>query len=94
MDPEVRKLLEEVHALARDNHRLLRSVRRHQILETFGRYMLWIILILLSYVSYVSYIQPFMEKFRTDPQGAAQSFFGLPTSSDVQNLINSYKPGQ
>lgn len=93
MDPEIRKVLDEVHALTKDNHRLLRSVRRHQLLETFGRYVLWAIFIILSYYSYVSYLQPLLLRFSTNP-GTAAGGLGLPTSADLQKLINSYKPAQ
>lgn len=92
MDPELRKELDALHALVRDNHRILRHVRRHQIYETFGHYALWIFIILASGYSYLVYVQPLIQKFQVNPQGAAQSLFGLPTTADLQNLINSYKP--
>jgi hypothetical protein len=93
MDPEIRKVLDEVHALAKDNHRLLRAVRRHQILELFGRYVLWIVVILLTYYSYVTYAAPFIQKFSASPSAVTPGSLGLPTSADLQKLINSYKPG-
>ena len=92
MEPDLRKELDELHALVRDNHRLLRRVRRHQILETFGHYALWLIVILILAYGYLVYGRPLVEKFHANPQAAAQSLFGLPTSADLQNLINSNKP--
>ena len=93
MDPEIRRALDEIHALTKDNHRLLRAVRRHQILETFGRYVLWAVLILAAVYSYVVYVAPLVQRFSANPQSAASGIFGLPTSADIQKLINSYKPG-
>ncbi len=94
MEPDLRTEFEELRALVRDNHRMLRRVRRHQILETFGHYALWVILILASAYAYMVYLRPLMQKFRTNPQAAAQGILGLPTSADLQNLINSNKPAR
>jgi len=93
MDPELKRELDDIHALVKDNHRMLRAVRRHQLFETFGRYALWIIVAVLSYYSYAIYLQPFVQRFVVDPSGTTSSLFGLPTSVDLQKLVNSYKSG-
>ncbi len=80
MDPELRRALEEVHALTRDNHRLLRAVRRHQLLEMFGRYAFWLIVIGGTYYGYVAYFMPLAQKYAT---------LHPTTSSAVQNVVNS-----
>ena len=93
MDPELRKALDELHALTRDNHRLLRAVRRHQIIEMFGRYVLYALVLLSAYYSYVAYIAPFIRQYSANPSAVTPGVFGLPTSADLQKLLNSYKPG-
>src|SRR3989344_5836388 len=37
MDPELKKEIAEIHALAKDNHRMLRAIRRDQWLGFFGK---------------------------------------------------------
>ena len=92
MDSELRKELDELHALVRDNHRLLRHVRRHQILETFGHYALWIILILASAYSYFTYLAPLVRQFQVNPQSAASNLLGIPTFAELERLISGSKP--
>ena len=75
MDPEMKRELEEIHALAKDNHRLLRDMRRHQMWSTYGRVVIWLIVLASTLYVYQAYLAP----------------FGLPTSADIQKLINSYK---
>ena len=94
MDPEIRKALDEIHALTRDNHRLLRAVRRHQILETFGKLFIWAVVIVAGVYAYIGYVYPLIERYQANPQQAASNIFGLPTLSDLQNLVHSYQPGK
>ena len=91
MDPEVKREFAELHALVKDNHRLLRAVRRHQILEMFGKLALWLIIILVSGYAYIAYLNPLVAQFFS---GASSTPFGIPSSADLQKLIDSYKePG-
>lgn len=94
MDPELKRQLEEIHALARDNHHLLREVRRHQLIEMFGKYVFWLIVIGSSVYGVVNYLQPLATKFSASTGMTPSGLFGLPTSADIQKLINSYKAGQ
>lgn len=94
MDPELRRLLEETRALAKDNHSMLRAIRRGQWLSFFGKIIFWAVLLLLPFYFYQQYIQPTIEKFSTAPATAASNILGLPSSADIQKLIDSYKAGQ
>lgn len=94
MDPEIKQQLTEIHALVRDNHNLLRAVRRHQIFEMVGKYVFWIIIIASSVYWVVTYLEPLAAKFSTSTGMSPSGPFGLPTSADLQKLINSYKVGQ
>lgn len=93
MDPELQKTLEEIHALTKDNHRMLRAIRRDQILSFFGKIVLWVVVLALPLYLYQQYLEPLTAKFSTTP-GSVSSLFGLPTSADFQKMINSYKVGQ
>lgn len=95
MDPELKREMEEIHALAKDNHRMLRALRRHQLIGTFGKIAFWLIILGSSAYWYQVYLQPLVAKFSTlGGPSAAFDLFGLPTSADVQKLINSFKAGQ
>lgn len=88
MDAEVKKQLEELHALVKDNHRLLRAVRRHQLLETFGKLVFWLIVFAASGYAYLYYLAPVVQKFVEHPSATT---FGFPSSADLQKLIDSSK---
>ena len=95
MTPEERHLLEETHALAKDNHRMLRSVRRHQIITDFGKFFIWVIIIIGFFYGYLTYLRPAIDQFRaTGLITLPNSILNLPSSTELQNLINSYKAKQ
>ncbi|MBU6214769.1 hypothetical protein KGM48_02920 [Patescibacteria group bacterium] len=91
MDPEIKQQLAEIHALARENHRLLRAVRRHQMLDTWGKYILWLLFIVGAVGWVVTYLEPLAAKYTSATGTSPSGLFGLPTSADIQKLINSYK---
>lgn len=93
MDPDLRRELDEIHALVRDNHRMLRSVRRSQILSTVSTVIIWVIVLALPIYLYQQYLAPTIEKI-SNISGVSTttttSLFGLPSSEEVQKLINAY----
>jgi len=90
----VKRQFEELHALVKDNHRLLRAVRRHQLLETFGKLVLWLILLGVGGYFYAQYLAPVVQKFIENPGATSTGLFGLPSSADLQKLIESAKSGK
>ena len=94
MDPEIKRQLEEVHALAKDNHRLLRAMRRHQLFGTIVSVVFWLVILIAPFYLYQQYLQPFVAKFSATTGAPPSGLFGLPTSADIQKLINSFKAGQ
>lgn len=93
MDPELKKQLEEIHALARDNHQMLRAIRRDQWLGFIGRVIVWIIVLALPLYLYQEYLQPFVENFSAASGVTTSGPFGFPSSADLQKLIDSFKVG-
>ena len=91
MDPELKRQLEEIHALTKDNHRMLRAIRRDQWLGFIGRVLVWIIVITLPLYLYQQYLQPLVDKFSATPGATATGPFGFPTSAQMEKLINSFK---
>ena len=93
MDPELKRQLDEIHALARDNHRMLRAIRRDQWLGFIGRIVVWIIVLALPLYFYQQYLRPLVSKFSTTTGVTTTGPFGMPTFAELQKLINSYKVG-
>jgi hypothetical protein len=78
MDQEIKHQLEEIHALTKDNHRLLRTVRRHQLIEMFGKWVFYIVLLLGGGYLFVQYLQPMISA-------------GVTPGSPFEKLIDSYR---
>ena len=95
MDPEIKRLLEENHALIKDNHRMLRAVRRHQILATFGKFIVWGIVLLSAAYSYQFYLKPLADTYSAanNPSSPASGFWST-ASAEIQKLLHSGKAGQ
>ncbi len=94
MTPEERQLLERTHALAKDNHHILRSIRRHQLLIDFGKFIFWLVLLLIGAYYYLFSVQPIVDKLVAS--GALEipgTFFGIP-SADIQKFIDNYRAKQ
>ncbi len=94
MDPELKRQIEEMHALVKDNHQMLRAIRRHQWYGFLGSVLFWAVLIVTPLYLYQQYLQPFVAKFSATTGVSTSGPFGLPTSADLQKLINSFKAGQ
>ena len=95
MDPELKQILEETRALAKDNNRMLRAIRREQWIGWVGKIIIWIIVLALPLYLYQRYLQPIVNQFFiTSGIPATSGPFGFPTSADIEKLINSYKTGQ
>ncbi len=92
MDPEIKQQLEEIHALAKDNHRMLRSIRRSQRLSFLSTVVIWIVVLALPLYLYQQYLQPVIEKISADSgmsTTATSGFLGLPTFNEFGKLLNS-----
>jgi hypothetical protein len=95
MDPELKHLVQETLALAKENHRLLRAVRRHQILDTFGKWIVWVVVFIVTGYSYVVYLQPIIDKFDIPGLSTMQSAAsGSSTTTPLGKLINYFKAGK
>ena len=92
MDPELKRELEEIHALVKDNHRMLKATRRDQWFGVIIRIIIWAIVLLLPLYIYQQYLQPLVAQFSVT-QGGVPNSFGIPSSAEIQKLIDSYKAG-
>lgn len=94
MDPEIKREMEEIHALAKDNHQMLRAMRRHQIYGLIVTIVIWAVVLALPLYLYQKYLEPIVSKFTETTGVTASGSFGFPSSADIQKLINSFKAGQ
>lgn len=91
MDPELKHQLEEIHALVKDNHRIIREVRRHQLFGIVVSFIFWAVILITPFYLYQQYLQPIVSKFQAT-QGTATPSDS--TFTQIQKLINSFKTGQ
>jgi hypothetical protein len=91
MDPELKRELVEIHALAKDNHQMLRAIRRGQWYSFWGRIIFWAVVIIIPFLIYQHYLEPLISTFT--PIGAPSSMTdvtGLPSFEEIQKLIDLY----
>ena len=86
---ETKHLLEETRALAKDNHQMLRAIRRHQWWSFVTTVVFWLVVLIAPFYLYQQYVQPLVDKFAVP--GTTTGGFGLPTSADVQKLLDSFR---
>ncbi|MDP3402648.1 MAG: hypothetical protein Q8S35_01685 [bacterium] len=97
-DPaELKKLLEENLAVAKDNNRLLREMRRNAILGLIARIVLWLVILGVPLFFLSAYLGPLMDAVTgQSPSGAGipGGLFGLPSEEQINNLIEQYQAVQ
>lgn len=92
-DDGLKKLLEENLAVAKDNNRLLREMRRNAILGLIAKIVLWLVLLGVPLIFLSSYIGPLMEALSgtsTSTQNIGPGLLGLPSGEQLNQLIEQY----
>lgn len=92
MDPELKREVEEMHALIKDNHQMLRTIRREHWYGVIFKVLFWVVALGVPLYYYQQYLQPFVEKYQATTGAPTTGPLGLPTSADLQKLINLFKP--
>lgn len=93
MDPELKKQLDEIHALAKDNHDMLHKMRRDQMIGYVAKVVIWLIVFILPLYLYQQYLQPFVKRFSEASGVTTSGPFGFPSSAELQKLLNAFKSG-
>lgn len=91
MDPEIKRQLEEIHALVKDNHQMLRAMRRDAWLGFFARIIFWVIIIVAPLYFLQQYLQPLMDNLSVLSSIPGVTGTNLPSSTEVQKLLESLK---
>ena len=73
---------------------MLRTIRRHQIITDFGKFIIWFIIIIATIFSYQAFLKPFADKLQIfGLSGIQPGTFGVATTTPIGKLINSFTPG-
>ena len=88
---ELKKLLEENLAVAKDNNRLLREMRRNAILGLIAKIVLWLVLLGVPLFFLSSYLGPLMDAFTGQGGDVPSALFGVPSEEQIQRLIEQYQ---
>lgn len=81
MDAESRKLLEETLKLSRENHDMLRKMRRGQKNARMARGIYFVIIFALMYLGY-TYIRPYIEEARSIYEATQSQIQGFKSFGD------------
>ena len=70
---------------------MLRAIRRDQWFSFFSRIIIWVVVLVLPLYLYQQYLGPIIAKFSavSGVPISGTNVFGLPTTADIQKLLNS-----
>jgi hypothetical protein len=97
MDPEIERTLEEIHALAKDNHRMLRAIRRGQWMSFISTVIVWVAVLALPLYLYRQYLEPIISQISEISGTASTTTAGLlnvPTFTGIGKMISSFAGGK
>lgn len=88
------KLLQENLAVAKDNNRLLRELRRNAILGLIAKIVLWLIVLGVPLFFLSSYLGPILDAVSGQSSEQIPSgLFGIPSEEQINQLIEQYQAG-
>ena len=94
---ELKKLLEENLAVAKDNNRLLRELRRNAILGLIAKIVIWLVLLGVPLFFLSAYLGPLMDTVTgqsSNGAGIPMGLFGVPSEEQINKLIEQYQAVQ
>ena len=72
MDPEIKEMLKVNIELTKENHELLRKIRRVQKWQQTTKTIYWVVIILIAFGAYY-YVKPYIGKIDSLYQSAAKN---------------------
>ena len=91
MDPETKNLLIETNTLVKENHILLKKLRRGQVIASITRWFYWIVILGLSFGAFY-FIQPYLSSLLSIYTGKSSDVGAvLPKNIDIGNITNLLK---
>jgi hypothetical protein len=86
MTPEERSLLERTHALAEENNKMLRSIKRSGRIAVILRALYWLIIIGIS-VGAFYFIQPYIDYITGRNQDTSTTSSQSSIAEQIQDLL-------
>lgn len=83
-----------MRALVKDNHRMLRAIRRDQWFGFVARLIIWVIVLALPLYLYQEYVSPFVQSFTGTSTPATGGYFGFPSPTEIQRAVEAYRSTQ
>ena len=92
-DEELKELLEENIAVAKDTNRLIREMRRNAILGLIAKAVIWLVILGVPLFFLTSYIGPLLDAAAGQPSADSlkPGIFGLPSPEQMNALIEEYR---
>lgn len=91
------KLLQENLAVAKDNNRLLREMRRNAILGFIAKIVIWLVILGVPLFFLSTYLGPILESMSGQAVDSGQfspRLFGIPSEDQINQLIEKYQATQ
>ena len=86
------KLLQENLAVAKDNNRLLREMRRNAILGLIAKIVIWLVILGVPLFFLSTYLGPILDAL-SGQTASSTSLFGIPSEEQINQLIEQYQAG-
>lgn len=101
-ESELEKLLKENLQLSKENHMMLKKIRRQQKLASFSKVVYWLVILFIMVGGYIFVVQPLVEKLDkayTQINNTAQGIQGVGTTisntgSDVGSFFGNIFGGK
>lgn len=85
----IAQLLAENLALAKENNRLLREIRRNALISVCVQALIWLLALGIPLFIIGSYLGPILEAFSGSSAGITPGV-GLPSEDQLRALLNAY----
>jgi hypothetical protein len=93
---DLAELLRETRAVAEENNRILKSMRRWTVIGFIGKTFLWLVILGVPLFFIGPYLDTLMRAFQTFTNAGAAGTsspgtFGLPSKEQIDQAIRQYK---
>ncbi len=90
-DGELKKLLEENLAVAKENNQLLKLIRRDAAISLAVKIVLYLLLLGVPLFFLSTYLGPLLAGIQNGTSTAPTSLFGIPSPDEAKKLMDEYK---
>ena len=90
---ELQDILEENLELTKENHKILKRMERNALIGFFAKVFLWLLVLGVPILFLGPYLKPLFSLMSQGTTGSStpSGIFGLPSASQLEEIVNSYK---